>query len=148
MSTKQMLETRLAAIQKRYEDEYESIADKVSVYDNRLKDALTDQVPLELLICDLDGEIRYLYDLAEHYRDEALSKANDKLMNSQRMYNSTEVKRLAENDRAYLDMRLLVIEIGKLKSEISGVKEVVTTRRYILNNLTNAVIASVDGHTL
>jgi len=114
-----------------------------------LKEALTNQVTLQLKWELLTKRINRIFDAAELEAETAYSEAISKeLRDSYKSVSISEAREYAKSDEAYKSFRRLMIEIRQVRDESRGILETINSRKYILNNITNAVVASVTNHII
>lgn len=114
-----------------------------------LKNALKSQLQLQMDWEIITKRISYLFDLIENEMETEYAEAISKeLKDSYRSTSITEAKEFAKTNKNYRDMRKLFIDVKYLRDEARGVLETINSRKYLLNNMTNAVVASVDDTIL
>ena len=114
-----------------------------------LKTALKSQLQLQMDWEIITKRISYLFDLIENEMETEYAEAISKeLKDSYRSTSITEAKEFAKTNKNYRDMRSLFIDVKYLRDEARGVLETINSRKYLLNNMTNAVVASVDDTIL
>lgn len=129
-----------------YYDEY---LDEMTIDNIRLKDALKSQVTLQLVFESFYAKTKRLQGLIEEEMDNAYSEAViEQTSNNYRDVSISEAKEAAKANRMYRLYRRLNIEAKSLVADSNATLETVTTRKYILNNMSNAVIASVENTIL
>lgn len=148
MTTPKDLQTRYDDLSVKFDEKYAEVEDLIDVNDVQLREALGAQTLLERNWLHFKARVSRLANEAEYYRDERLGAAHKHFMHSQRAYSSTEVKRLAENDSEYLEYKMIHIQTLELKEMVDGVVDIIHSRRYVLNNITNAMVAAVDKQVI
>lgn len=127
----------------------ERTIDTVSLQHKTLKEALTSQLPLQLELEMLVKRLHYLHDNVELEVDEAYAIAiATQMKNSYRDITYTQAKDYAKADPEYKSAKKFLYDVRKVRDEAKGCLEVVNTRRYTLNNMTNAIVAGVENSIL
>jgi hypothetical protein len=70
---------------------------------------------------------------------------NGELRNAYKSVNVTEAKSVANSNKMYRKFNSLAVQVAGLLYDADSAMETVTTRKYILNNMSNAIIASVEN---
>lgn len=110
-----------------------------------LKNALKSQLELQMDWEIITKQISHVHDIAENELDFIFAESlSDELKNSHRSTSITEAKEFAKTNKDYRDMRRLLTDIKRLRDESRGVLETINSRKYLLNNMTNALVATVD----
>ena len=129
-----------------YYDEY---LEDMTIDNVRLKDALKSQVTLQLVFESFYAKTKRLQGLIEEEMENAYSVAiTEQTSNNYRDVSISEAKEAAKGNRMYRLYRRLNIEAKALVSDANATLETVTTRRYVMNNMSNAIIASVENTIL
>jgi hypothetical protein len=142
----------LADMQKYFEDLQEThkkmmvdVEESVGLDNIKLSDALKNQLKLQMRWDSLHKKVSYVYDMAQFLVEQAYADAvTTELKNSQRISSITEAKEFAKSNSDYKKCKRFMLIVQEVRDEIKVVVETVNSRKYILNNLTNAMIASVD----
>jgi regulator of replication initiation timing len=123
--------------------------DAVDVENKKLKDALKSQLPLQMTWEMMTSEAKTLVAKIENEADEALSTSvSAELRDSYRSSSITEAKEFAKCDKDYRKFRRLAIEAKAVLDDCKSALETVTTRKFVIHNLTSAIVASVDTSIL
>lgn len=114
-----------------------------------LKEALKSQLPLQMDWEIITKKIAYLHDLVENDVETEFAEAISKeLKNSYRSTSITEAKEFAKTNKDYRAMKKLLTDVKYLRDEARGVLETINSRKYLLNNMSNAIVASVEDAIL
>lgn len=128
-----------------FETTLEATVDDVELDGCVLKDALKAQTKLQMRWELVTKRLNRVYDDIETYTETIYANAiKTEMRNKNKMLSITEAKEYAKTDPVYYDCRIFMAEVRELRDEARGLLDVVIARRYILNNLTNSVVASVD----
>lgn len=143
------IENELNKLSQQLDDAYEKSEPLILIEDVRLNDALKTQLQLQLLWENITKKLCWLYDVAEEHTETAYAEAfKNEMKNTYVDVSTTEGREYAKANPAYRDARKLMIEVRHVRDEAKGILETVISRKYILNNLTNAKVASVDKDIL
>jgi len=143
------LSTRLKDLEDQYNATLDETIELVSIEDIKIKDALKNQLPLELSWNALLSKGKHIKDRAEYEMETAYSESIEKeLKDSYRSTSISEAREFAKCNQAYKTARILFLDASALYDDIKAAMETVTSRRYVLNNLTNLVVASSENHLL
>lgn len=142
----------LTDLEKYFEDLQEThthmmidVEESVGLDNIKLSDALKNQLKLQMRWDSLHKKVSYVYDMAQFLVEQAYADAvTIELKNSQRISSITEAKEFAKSNSDYKKCKRFMLIVQEVRDEIKVVVETVNSRKYILNNLTNAMIASVD----
>ena len=136
-------------IRKELDEVFLNTEDTITIYGSTLEDALKTQLILQIEWEIIVKKTRRLFSQCELKVDELYADAFKREMtNSYKSIGITEGREFAKTDQAYLDARMLLINATELKEEAHAYLDVVTSRKYVLNNLTNAIIASCNKEVL
>lgn len=145
----QHLKQQLVDLRKRIDKTFDDTSHLIDVYGVPLEEALKNQLLLQLEWEIVSKASRSLHSLCEIKVDEMYSTAfKNEAANSQKALSITEIKEYAKTNPDYIRSRYLLVEATELKEEAAGLLDVVTTRKYVLNSLTNAIIASCNKEIL
>jgi hypothetical protein len=115
----------------------------------KLKDALTSQVKLQLVFETFCSKAKKLQSFIEEEMDNAFSEALIKITSDNyKDIKISEARETAKADIAYRKYRRLNIEATGLVNDAKAALETVTTRRYVMNSMTNSIVASVENTIL
>lgn len=143
------IQNEITALRTKIDDTFENTSELIDVYGMSLDDALKNQLILQLEWELINKSARRLHSICELKVDEMYSAAfKAEMSNSYKSLTTTEGREFAKTNQQYLAARMLLIEAAELKEEASGLLEVVITRKYVLNNLTNAIIAAANKEVL
>jgi len=147
--TQQTYEQRVEQLQTQIAETIDATIDIIVLDDKPIVEALKSQVVIELQWEAVIAAAKRLRDALEIEADEAISSAvTAELKNSYRSTTITEAKEFAKTDPIYRDMRRLHVMAANLYDEAKGMLETVHSRRYVLNNITSAIVASAHLHIL
>lgn len=133
----------------KFDEEYEKAESAIDLNSMKLKEALISQLPLQLKWEAITKKANWLFDLVEYEVDNAYANAMSKeLKDSYRSTTITEAREFAKIDKTYIKWRKVLAEIRYLRDECRGVLEVITSRKYVLNNISNTVIGGVENHLI
>lgn len=146
----------LALIEKRYEELLEiyeasyKAAEPLIILDGViLKEALKNQIELQLDWELIVKRFNKVYDLCELEAESAFATAISKeLRDGYKNTSITEAKEFAKADKTYQTAKRLLIEIRETRDEARGILDTIQSRKYILNNITNSVVSSVETHII
>lgn len=128
-----------------YEDLMEASLVEVEVDNKSLKDALKEQNGIQFKWERMSKSMDYYFNVCETISESMYADAIDRVMNNNyRDIKHNEARDRAKKDNDYRAARMLMNEIRHYRDEARGVLDVVISRRYILNNLTEAMCRSVD----
>lgn len=114
-----------------------------------LKNALTTQITLQLRWESLAKKISKIYDVCEFMVESAYADAVSKeLKDSYRNTSISEAREFAKADATYKDAKRVMIEAKVIRDETKGILDTIQSRKYILNNITNCVVASSENHVI
>jgi hypothetical protein len=143
------IKTRFDAQVKLYEQTYNDTIDSVSLDGVILKEALKNQIDLQLAWEVLVKRINKTFELCELEVESTYAAAvSAELKNAYKTVNITEAKEYAKANPDYQDARKLLIDIREVRDEAKGILSAIESRKYILNNITNAVVASAESHII
>lgn len=149
MSKTKTLEDEIEKFIEVYEEEFSKVEKDLPLDGKKLNSCLKNQLDLELTWERLTKRINVISDRCEHMVDTSYSVAvKNEIQNNHRTTSISEAKEFAKNDQNYRDFKKLSIEIKKYRDEARGVLEVVRSRKYILNNMTNAIINGSEDKIL
>lgn len=145
----QKIKTRFDSQVKIYEQTYNDTIDSVSLDGVLLKEALKNQIDLQLAWEVIVKRINKTYELCELETESAYAAAvSAELKNAYKTVTITEAKEFAKADSDYQDAKRLLIDIREVRDEAKGILSAIESRKYILNNITNSVVASVENHII
>lgn len=139
----------LEALITEFEDVYEKTIEDVKIDGSRLKEALANQIELMIKWETLLARAKTLVSIAEDGTENSYSDAiTAVLQDSFKKYSITEAKEVARCDKTYRSWKRTSIDVNSLYNEVKAILEVVQSRKYILNNITNSVVASQENHII
>lgn len=131
------------------DETFERTSELIDVYGTSLEDALKNQLLLQLEWELINKRARKIHSLCDLKVDEMYSQSfKTEMSNSYKNISTTEGREFAKVNPNYIEARYLLIDAAELKEEAAGLLEVVISRKYILNNLTNAIIAAANKEVL
>lgn len=143
------IKKEITTLRAKLDDTFERTSELIDVYGMPLDDALKNQLILQLEWELINKSARYLHSVCELKVDELYSASfKSEMSNSYKSLTTTEGREFAKTNQQYLAARMLLIEAAELKEEAAGLLEVVITRKYVLNSLTNAIIAAANKEVL
>lgn len=143
------IKNEIATLRTKIDETFDRTSELIDVYGMPLDDALKNQLILQLEWEIINKSARRLHSICELKVDEMYSSAfKAEMSNSYKSLTTTEGREFAKTNQQYLAARMLLIDAAELKEEASGLLEVVITRKYVLNNLTNAIIAAANKEVL
>lgn len=145
------IQTQTAKLQKLNQQFDDMIAEDeslISIDGNTIKEALKVQVELQLRYEFFQAKAKRLFEYLEHETETYhATLMTSELRNSYRDTKSTEAKVFANSNKNYIELKKLMLDCKGLYSDAQAALETINARKYILHNLTNAVIASAE-HTI
>lgn len=143
------IEKELEKLEEQFEKLFDEVIDILELNGRTLKEALVTQLPMQVQVEVLVRHLCYLYDEAEVEVESAYSKAvKDQMHDSYRDVNISEAKIYAKADPVYKDYCRLLNKVRKVRDEARGTLDIVNSRKYTCNNLTNSIVAGVDSTIL
>lgn len=140
------LEKQFDSLKKKCDDLYEETLDAVALDGKPIKVALKEQLTLQVEWEILCAQVNKIRNLSEDNKEDLYSKAIGKYINhSHRTYSITEAKELAKSDPDFRQARVFHIEVQELYDEVKGMLETVQSRKYILNNFSNLIVATSEN---
>ena len=144
-----VLEKLVDDMDQRIEENLESCMDDVIIDDRKLKECLTDQIKLQMIWETMYAKTKSLRDQIEAEMETIFAGVVEKEMkDTYRSTSITEAKEFAKANVDYVQLRRLFIRASGLHHDAKSALETVTTRKYVLNNVTNLVIASSEHHII
>lgn len=114
-----------------------------------LKEALKVQIELMVQWEIMTKKFNYLYDECEIIADDEYGQALKAAMGDRyREVSISEAKEYAKTNNAYKNARRLMNKIRNSRDECRGLLEAVHSRKYIMNNMVQAIVAGVDSQIL
>lgn len=143
------LELTFDTIKEKYQQLFDELIDQIEIDNKLVKNALKEQIPLQLQWELLHKEIANLYNLVETKVEESYNEAvADELSDGYRKMTYSEAKSYAFADQDYKEAKALLIEVQRIRDEIKGILETIHSRKYILNNLSNLIVAGSQDQIL
>lgn len=143
------LKTRIDSLTTRVEASQLEAEPQIVLDNHLLDECLKNQVLLQLeweqfmgLAAGLENESEALKD---QYHSYAFVQAHSQ---SKRVLNSTDAKRYADVNNDYVDAVKVYNKIYRLRKEIEAILNAVNTRKFVLNNMTNAAIHGINKSIL
>lgn len=129
-----------------YESLYEDTIDAVVIDGKKIKDALKEQLHLQVQWEMFVSKISSLKHRVEVEKEKVFANAIGVYVNhSHRSYTITEAKELAKSDKDYLEVRVFAIGVYQIHDEAKGILDTIQSRKYILNNMSNLFIATSEN---
>lgn len=136
-------------LQKSFDGLYDEAIETVPLENMKLVEALKSQIPMQMQWETLHKTACRYHDMIETEMESIYSEAiSDELRNSYKSTSISEAREFAKTDNEYKEYRRLLVDIRSLRDDVKGVLEVITSRKYILNNMSNAIVAGVEDHIL
>lgn len=143
------LEKQLKEIEQWIRDNKKRIEQEVVVDNKPLKEALITQLRIQSEVSDHFTTCSYLLKEYEVISEQFYSLAIDRLINNKNKdYTSGEAKAVVHSDQNYINAKRMYNRAYKVYSQLKYLLELITTRKYVMNNLTNSIINSVEDHIL
>ena len=137
-------EKKLDEYEKMLEDLVDEHVPNMEIDGKALKQVLKDQLVLEVEFELITKKCKRVFAEFEQLSAEARTDAmNEILSNSYASRSITEAKEIALKDETYRRTKRIEVRAKSIYDEALGMQDVVHSRRYILNNITNATVASV-----
>ena len=128
-----------------HEDTFKETEKNIDLNGMVLKEALKNQVDLQFQWEVITKKLSKLYDICELEAETAYAEAiSAELKDRFKSYSISEAREFAKANKTYIQFKRLLIEIKEVRDEARGVLSTVESRKYILNNITNGLVASVD----
>lgn len=135
----------LVNLEKDFDSLYEDTSDLIVIDDMQLKEGLKTQIQLEIQWERLAKKIKRIRDEYEQLTEEAYSDSiSEELKNSYRSSSIQEAREFAKTNPRYRESKRVYIKAKNLYDEANGILEIIESRRYVLNNMTNSMVASVE----
>lgn len=143
------LENEFKIISANYDSMMETVEKDITLDNIKLSDALKNQLTLQMRWDSLYKKVSYIYDMAQFLVEQSYSDAvGTELKGSHRISTITEAKEFAKSNSDYKKCKRFMIIVQGVRDEVKVVVETINSRKYILNNLTNSIVASVDDTIL
>lgn len=143
------VKTRLTNLRQRLDTLFADAESLILLENVRLKEALTNQVRLQLYWENLHTDLCYLFNTCEEEVENAFSKAyKEEFSKTMLDITTTQAKEYAKSNTEYRNWARLLNEVRSTRDECKGILETIVSRKYILNNITNAKVSSVDNDLL
>lgn len=132
-----------------FDDAYAKVEEEIDLDTVVLKDALKLQLKIQLRWEAITKKANWLFDWCEYEVDTAYAAAlESELKDSYKSTKISEAREYAKANANYKKYRKLLVEARYLRDECRGVLEVITSRKYVLNNISNTVIAGAENHII
>lgn len=136
-------------LQAKFDQFMEDFGDSIELDNSLLKDALKSQISLSLKINELHSRAVYVEMAVSEEVDFCFAYAFSELAeNSNKKMSATELKNFASIDDDYIDTRKLLTEVRQSKNRIEGIRDTIISRKYVLNNITNSVVADSANYII
>jgi hypothetical protein len=143
------LTLRIEDLHKNFDSMYDEAIETVPLDNMKLVEALKSQIPMQMQWETLHKTACRYHDVVENEMESIYSEAiSGELRDSYKSVSISEAREFAKTDFEYKEYRALLVDIRSLRDEIKGVLEVITSRKYTLNNMSNAIVAGVEDHIL
>lgn len=144
-----LAEKRFVVLTTIYEDLYRDTSPIIPLNGMILKEALKNQVALQMDWELLVKKLNKVYDVCENEAELAYASAiSVELKNAYKSTTISEAREFAKADPVYQRAKRMIMDVRETRDEARGILEVIQSRKYILNNITNAVIASAETHII
>ena len=131
------------------EAKFDSTLEDVSLNHSKLDDALKNQITLELEWQAIHAKVKNLKERLEVEVEETYAASMKTVMSdAYKDVTFSEAKEYAKIDASHRSMRRLLLDAMELYDDTKGAVEVITSRRYVLNNITQSVVAGVNSHII
>lgn len=132
-----------------YESLFTDTEDSIMFDSRSLKEALKSQLPLELSWELMTKKLKNLYDQCEAEVEEAYAEAVKKeSYDTYKEITFSEAKIYAKANPTYRTAVRLLNDIRSIRDESMGVLETIKSRKFLLNNMTDAIVSSSENHIL
>lgn len=143
------IEKKFEKLKLNYETQLDSSIESIVLEGKKLKNALKEQISLQMEWEHLLSRAKNLKEACEILKEEEHSRAvTEELKDSYRDTSVTEAKIFANGDPEVKKIKRLGNKVSSLYEDIRSGHEVVTSRKYVLNNITNATVASVENSVI
>lgn len=143
------IRTKAKELEAKFDTLYDDTIDLIPVSNKKLKDALADQIDLQLQWGTLSKSISHVYDMCEvEVESEYAGSVSKELRDSYKTTTITEAKEYAKASKEYQEAKRVLVDLKLLRDNAREVYEVVNSRKYVLNNITAAVVASMENHII
>lgn len=143
--TRELLDQLLSRVDKTMERAEKDIP----LNGKRLDVALKEQVDLQFEWELLATRANKIHQICEEILEATYAKAvSDEMTTKMKRVSISEAKEYAKANHDYRKARRLLIDAKEAKEEVRGGLETVNSRKYILNNITNSVIAGCQMHII
>lgn len=137
----------------KYRDEFDSLNERyedVILIDKKLLDeAEVTQLQLQLKYGKVYAKIAALFKDCELETEEAYSDAIvDALDDAYKDRTTTEAKHHAQRDKEYMKRKRFENKVFRLKKRAESMVDTIETRKYILKDITSAVLQGVEKHII
>lgn len=142
-------EIRLDKIREEFDQLYEKALDEIAIDGKRIGDAMKEQIVLCMLWETFLRKIEHFCSVLEYHATEAYSAAVSKeLQDGYKKTSISEAKEFARADKTYKYYSAVLLEAQRIKGEAKAVVETITSRKFILHNMSNLIIADQENHIL
>jgi esterase/lipase len=149
MSILPTLTKRLESLEDTYNELLQKCEESILLDGVTLKNALKSQLQLQMDWEIITKQIAHLHDTVENEMESIYAEAISKeLKDSYRSSSISEAKEFAKTNKEYKEIRRLYVDVKRLRDESRGVLDTINSRKYLLNNMTNSIVASVDDTIL
>lgn len=132
-----------------YDVLFDSTLTEMEFDGRQLKEALKSQMALMVQWEVMTKRFNYLFDECELLVEKEYADALKKEMTDRyREVSISEAKEYAKGSATYQHARRLLNEIRNSRDESRGLLESVHSRKYIMNNMVQAIVANSENHIL
>ena len=143
------IEKRYEHLLQIYEQTYQETEGIIHLDSVMLKDALKNQIELQLQWELIVKKFNKVYDVCELIAESAYAEAVSKeLKDAYKNTSISEAREFAKANPVYKKAKRLLIDIRETRDEARGILDTVQSRKYILNNITNSVVSNVENHII
>lgn len=144
-----VLKQHIEELDAMFEEEYGEDRLKIDVRDQVLFNALREQVALQMKYDEIYRTACWLVNEMETECESKFSIAFSNLLNnSQKALGVTEAKQYALSDKDYVDARRILSSAKYVKGKVEGTMDALTTRKYVLKNMCDALESGNDSHII
>lgn len=139
----------LEGLRKSVDNKFDQTLEDISLEHTKLAEALKRQISLELEWQFLYGRVKNIRERIEMEMEEAYAEGiKEEMRDKYAEVSISEAREYAKINQKYRNSRRLLMDVKEIYDDVKGAMEVVTSRRYVLNNLTQATVANVDNHII
>lgn len=133
----------------KYDELFNTNLDDMALDNRILKEALKSQMSLMVQWEVMTKRFNYLFDECEVLVEEEYANALKAAMNDKyKEIMISEAKEYAKSNPTYKTVRRLQNKIRHSRDESRGLLEAIHSRKYIMNNMVQSIVANVENHIL